>query len=212
VNDIWGGDELTEWGKPFWKLSLTAGRRMLERAVHSHIITSRYGVPLMIEHNSGLVVEVTDGDDVINRHYRGNLFYDLAKISIRRLAFAMAQELSGRGSLPEALLSFIPAHDYNITVVALTPGFLRSEAVLDHYGVTEKNWRDAIKKDIYFAESETPFYIGRAVAALAADPDASEKNGQALSTWDLAREYGFIDMDGRRPDWGKIHRKLFPAV
>lgn len=196
VNDVWGGDELTEWGKPFWKLTLQKGLLMLERAVHSHIISSRHGVPLMIEHSQGLIVEITDGDDIINRHYRGNLFYDLTKISVIRLAYAMAEEL----------------RDYNITAVALTPGFLRSEAMLDHFNVTEKNWQEAVKKDRHFAESETPFYIGRAVAALASDPNVREKTGKALTTWNLAKEYNFNDVDGRQPDWGRYMKENFPHL
>jgi NAD(P)-dependent dehydrogenase (short-subunit alcohol dehydrogenase family) len=204
VNDIWGGDELTEWGKPFWKLDPQHGRLMLERAVYAHILTSRYGVPLMIEQNHGLIVEITDGDDVLNRNYRGHLFYDLVKVSAIRLAYAMSQEL----------------RDYNITAVALTPGFLRSEAMLDHFGVTEENWRDAIKKEPSFAESETPFFVGRAVAALAADPNVKEKSGKALSSWNLAKEYGFTDIDGRQPnmgeriakDWDDRWNKIVAAV
>jgi NAD(P)-dependent dehydrogenase (short-subunit alcohol dehydrogenase family) len=181
VNDVWGGDALTQWGTPFWKLDLSKGLLMLERAVHSHIITSRYGVPLMLNNEGGLVIEVTDG---AAQYYRGNLFYDLVKVSVIRLAYDMAVELRGRG----------------VTAVALTPGFLRSEAMLDHFGVTEENWRDATKQDPYFAESETPFFIGRAVAALSADPAVTEKSGTALATWHLAREYGFTDVDGRQPD------------
>ena len=193
VNDIWGGDELTEWGTPFWKLSLQKGLLMLERAVHAHIITSRYGVPLMIEHNSGLVVEITDGDENINRHYRGHLFYDLAKVTAIRLAFSMGQEL----------------RDTNVTALALTPGFLRSEAMLDHFGVTEQNWQDATKKDPHFAQSETPFFVGRAVAALAADPNIKNKSGGSFSSGALAEEYGFSDVDGRRPNMGEHLERLF---
>ena len=185
VNDIWGGDALTEWGKPFWELSTEKGGQMLERAVHSHIITSRHGAPLMIERNAGLIVEVTDGDTL---GYRGNLFYDLAKNAVIRLAYAMAADL----------------HTHRVTALAITPGFLRSEAVLDHFGVTEANWRDAIEKDEYFAESETPCYVGRAIAALAADPNVAARSGGLFSSWGLAKEYGFTDLDGRRPDWGRF--------
>ena len=139
----------------------------------------------MVERNAGLVVEVTDGDTL---GYRGNLFYDLAKNAVIRLAYAMAGDL----------------HAHRVTAVALTPGLMRSEAVLDHYGVTEANWRDAIEKDPYFAESETPCYVGRAVAALAADPDVGAKRGGLFSSWGLAKEYGFTDVDGRQPDWGSF--------
>ena len=185
VNDIWGGDALTEWGSPFWSLSTAQGQTLLERAVHSHIITSRHGVPLMIERDAGLIVEMTDGDTY---GYRGNLFYDLAKNAVIRLAYAMAGDL----------------HAHRVTALAVTPGFLRSEHVLDHFGVTEANWRDAIEKDPYFAESETPCYVGRAVAALAADPQVKEKAGRLFSSWGLAKEYGFTDVDGRRPDWSSF--------
>ncbi len=183
VNDIWGGDALTEWGKPFWELSIAQGEQMLERAVHTHIITSRHGAPLMVERSAGLIVEVTDGDTF---GYRGNLFYDLAKNAVVRIAYAMAADLHGHG----------------VTALAITPGFLRSEAVLDHFGVTEADWRDAIEKDEYFVESETPCYVGRAIVALAADPDVAAKSGGLFSSWGLAKEYGFADVDGRRPDWG----------
>lgn len=184
VNDIWGGDALTEWGKPFWELSLEQGRLMFERAVFAHIMASRHGAPLMVEAGAGLIVEVTDGD---TDAYRGNLFYDLAKMSAIRLARAMAEEL----------------RPYNVTALAVTPGYLRSEAMLDYFGVTEANWQDAAKKDPHFIASETPFYVGRAVAALAADPHVAAKSGGVYSSWGLAREYGFTDIDGRRPDWGK---------
>ena len=194
VNDIWGGDELSEWGLPFWELSTAKGLEMLERAVNTHIITSRHGAPLMIERNAGLIVEVTDGDTL---GYRGNLFYDLAKNAVIRLACAMAADL----------------HAHRVTALAITPGFLRSEAVLDRFGVTEANWRAGVREDPYFAESETPCYVGRAVAALAADPRVANKSGGLLSSWSLAKEYGFTDLDGRRPDWGAFFaRKIHEIV
>ena len=184
INDIWGGDELTEWGTPFWKHSLSKGLLMLDRAVTAHIITSRYGAPLLVERKKGLIVEVTDGDTLA---YRGNLYYDQAKTSAIRLAYAMAWDLKGTG----------------VTALAVTPGFLRSEMMLEHFGVTEENWRDATKKDKHFSESETPNFVGRAIAALAADPHVQNKAGQVLASWTLAQEYGFDDVDGRRPDWGR---------
>ena len=178
-----GGDELTEWGKRLWEHALENGLLMLERAVHSHIITSHFLVPLMLGHPGGLVVEITDGVDA---DYRGNFFYDLVKSSVIRLAVALNAELRPHG----------------VTAVAITPGFLRSEAMLDHFGVTEANWRDA--PDPHFAaRSETPLFVGRAVAALAADPRAARGSGRALSSWELADEYGFADADGRRPHWGR---------
>ena len=188
VNDVWGGDELTEWGKPFWELSLEKGLLLLRRAVHAHVITSRHGVPLMVERRRGLVVEITDGDGL---YYRGNLFYDLAKATAIRLAFGMAEEL----------------RRHRVAAVAVTPGFLRSEAMLEHLGVTEANWREGAKKYPSFAASETPFFVGRAVAALASDPNVFEKTGRALSSWGLAREYGFKDVDGRAPDFAAWVRR-----
>lgn len=184
VNDIWGGDELAEWDKPFWEGSLRNGLRMQDRAVRSHIITSYYGAPFMVARGRGLIVEITDGNDY---GYRGNLFYSLAKVSNIHLAAAMAADL----------------RRYNVTALAVTPGFLRSEAMLDHFGVTEENWRDGARKDPHFIASETPYYVGRAVAALARDPRVAEKAGKALTSWDLAREYGFTDVDGRQPHWGE---------
>jgi NAD(P)-dependent dehydrogenase (short-subunit alcohol dehydrogenase family) len=184
VNDIWGGDALTEWGTPFWEMSVQKGLLMQQRGVHTHIITSRYAVPLLVEGGRGLVVEITDGDTL---SYRGNFFYDLAKTSVIRLAYAMAEEL----------------RPHHITALAVTPGFLRSEAMLEHFGVTEANWQEGAKKDPHFIASETPFFIGRAIAALAADPHLFQKTGQVFSSWGLAEEYGFTDIDGRRPNWGK---------
>jgi NAD(P)-dependent dehydrogenase (short-subunit alcohol dehydrogenase family) len=213
VNDIWGGDALTEFGKPFWQANLDNGLRMLRQAIHSHIITSHFAAPLMFGRaktkgrsrgkSRPIIFEITDGDAF---YYRGNLFYDLVKISVIRLAFAMARELRKR----------------NIVSVALTPGFLRSEAVLEHFGVTEANWKDAGKrKDANanstdqndapqdFLASESPRYIGRAAVALAVDPRAIEKSGRVFSSWALAREYGFTDLDGSQPHWGNYARKKY---
>jgi NAD(P)-dependent dehydrogenase (short-subunit alcohol dehydrogenase family) len=184
VNDVWGGDALTEFGKTFWQVSLDKGLAMLHQAVHSHIITSRHLAPLMVKRGHGLIVEITDGDFF---GYRGNLFYDLVKISVIRLAMSMAYELRKTA----------------ITALAVTPGFLRSEAMLDNFGVNEDNWRDGGKKDPNFLHSETPLYVGRAVAALAADPNVKKKSGQVFSSWDLSDEYGFTDADGSRPHWGR---------
>lgn len=192
INDVWGGDMLSEWGKPFWEASLDTGFKMIERGLHSHIITARYGVPLMVKRGTGLIIEITDGD---SPNYRGTMFYDLVKSSVIRLAMAMA------GDLRAAKLD-------GITALALTPGFLRSEAMLDHFGVTEATWREGIKQDPYFAESETPYFIGQAVVALATDPNVGAKTGQALATWYLAEEYGFNDYDGRRPHWQRFYDKM----
>ncbi len=193
VNDVWGGDALTEWGKPFWELSCQKGLAMLGQAVHTHIITSRHGAPLMIEGGRGLIVEITDGDFL---GYRGNLFYDLVKVGVIRLAYDMSVDLR--------------AHD--VTALAVTPGFLRSEAMLDHFGVTEANWLDAVKKDPHFAESESPAFVGRAVAALAADPDVSAKAGRVWASGTLGREYGFQDVDGRQPDWGAYFDRVVEKI
>ncbi|MCP1309890.1 SDR family oxidoreductase [Paenibacillus tyrfis] len=183
VNDVWGGDSLMEWGKTFWEQSVADGLLMQRRAVHSHMITSYYGVPLLMANKRGLIVEITDGWDY---RYRGNLYYSLAKISAIHLAAAMAEEL----------------RPHHVAAVAVTPGFLRSEAMLDHFGVTKDNWRAAAEKDPHFIMSETPHYVGRAVAALAADPRIMDKSGQALTSWGLSDEYGFTDEDGSRPHWG----------
>ncbi|HLK59716.1 MAG TPA: SDR family oxidoreductase [Chthonomonadaceae bacterium] len=189
VNDVWGGDELTEWDKPFWERSLEDGLLMLERAVHAHIITSYYGVPLMVARRQGLLIEITDsaadsGDNPVNDincGYRGDLFYDLSKVCANRLGYAFSEEL----------------RKVNVTALAISPGYLRSEAMLDHFGVTEATWRDAIAKDRHFAKSETPFYIGRAVVALASDPNVAAKAGKVWTSGQLAHEYVFTDIDGR---------------
>ncbi|MNK27553.1 3-oxoacyl-[acyl-carrier-protein] reductase FabG [compost metagenome] len=184
VNDIWGGDPLSDWNSRFWEHSLQNGLKMQTSAVHTHMITSYYAAPLMIKRNQGLILEITDGFDY---RYRGNLYYSLAKISAIHLAAAMAEDL----------------REYQVTSIALSPGFLRSEAMLDHFGVTEDNWRDAGLKDPHFLMSETPAYTGRAAAALAADPYVHRKTGMALTTWGLSDEYDFVDVDGRRPHWGR---------
>ena len=184
VNDVWGGDELTEWGVPFWELDLDKGFAMLRRAIDTHIITARFAAPMFVTQNSGLIVEVTDGD---SPRYRGNFFYDLAKSSVIRMAFALSEEL----------------RDYHVTALAVTPGFLRSEAMLDLFGVSEANWQDGAQKDPHFIASETPYFVGRAIAALAADPNISAKSGGVYSSWGLSDEYGFSDIDGNRPHWGR---------
>jgi NAD(P)-dependent dehydrogenase (short-subunit alcohol dehydrogenase family) len=188
VNDIWGGDPLTEWGKPFWEHSLEDGLQMQRLAVATHIVTSWHLVPLMVDRGGGLVVEITDG---VGPEYRGSFFYDLAKSSVIRLALAQAGDL----------------REHGVAAVAVSPGFLRSEMMLEHFGVTEQNWRDGAQRDPHFIASETPRFVGRSVAALAADPNVMEKTGQALSSWKLSREYGFTDVDGSRPDWGEYARE-----
>ena len=190
-NDIWGGEELTEWGQPPWTMSYRLGRTMLERAVFSHILTSRYAVPLMVKRKRGIVVEITDGDHL---DYRGSFFYDLVKSTVIRLALAYHEEFE-EAKLPR------------LSAVAVTPGFLRSEYMLDQFGVTEENWRDAAAKVRRFAASETPYFLGRAIVALAADPKVHAKSGKVFGSWTLAKEYKFNDRNGTRPDWGKAFRE-----
>ncbi|WP_437674008.1 SDR family oxidoreductase [Sorangium sp. So ce131] len=185
VNDVWGGEHLFEWNTPLWEHSLESGMRLLRLAVDTHILTSHHALPLLIKRPGGLVVEITDGTADYNAgHYRVSFFYDLAKAAVLRMAFAQAEELRAHGC----------------TAVALTPGWLRSEIMLGHYGVTEERWRDALAKQPHFAISETPAYVGRAVAALAADPEVARWSGQSLSSGQLARVYGFTDRDGSQPD------------
>jgi len=188
VNDIWGGEELTEWGRPPWTMSYRLGRTMYERAVFSHLLTSRYAVPLMVARKRGLVVEVTDGDHL---DYRGSLYYDLVKTSVIRLALAYHAE-------------FEEAHLSRLSAVAVTPGFLRSEFMLDQFGVTEEHWREAADPPRHFYASETPDFLGRAVVALAADPRVHSKSGKVFGTWTLAKEYRFNDRDGSQSDWGRV--------
>jgi NAD(P)-dependent dehydrogenase (short-subunit alcohol dehydrogenase family) len=184
VNDIWGATTM-EWNKSVWESSLDIGLRTLRRAVDTHAITSHFALPLLIKTSGGLVVEVTDGTDEYNAtNYRVSFFYDLAKAAVNRMAFALAHELQPYGG----------------TAVSLTPGWLRSEAMLDAYGVTESNWRDATERSPHFAISESPAFVGRAVAALAQDPDVSRWNGKSLSSGQLAKIYGFTDLDGSQPD------------
>jgi NAD(P)-dependent dehydrogenase (short-subunit alcohol dehydrogenase family) len=194
VNDI---SELIpqDFGKTFWQVNLENGFANLRNVLHTHIITSHFAAPLLMETSAsskspGLIVEIGDGDSY---SYRGHLFYDLTKTSVIRLAFAMARELRRK----------------NVAAVALTPGFLRSEAMLEQFGVTEANWQDAVKKDPNYAASETPLYAGRAVATLAADPDIMKKSGRVFSSWGLSEEYAFCDSDGRRPHWGKHYKEKY---
>ncbi|WP_089157500.1 SDR family oxidoreductase [Micromonospora sp. NBS 11-29] len=193
VNDVWGGDPLITWEKPVWEQPLDAGFRMLRLAVDTHIITSHFALPLLIRKPGGLVVEIGDGTKAYNdTTYRLSVFYDLAKVSVNRLGFSQAHELAPHGC----------------TAVALTPGWLRSEAMLEHFGVTEANWRDGAKTEPHFVMSETPAFVGRAVAALAADPDRARWNGQSLDSGGLAQEYGFTDLDGTRPHWARYHDEV----
>jgi NAD(P)-dependent dehydrogenase (short-subunit alcohol dehydrogenase family) len=185
VNDIWGAEHLFKFNTPLWEHDLADGLRLLRLAVETHLITSHHALPLLIRNRGGLVVEVTDGTAAYNAdHLRVNSFYDLAKSSVIRLAWAQAQELAEHGC----------------AAVALTPGWMRSEQMLEHHSVSESNWRDAIERSPHFCISESPRYVGRAVAALAADPDFVRWSGDSLSSGQLAQEYGFTDTDGTRPD------------
>ena len=185
VNDLWGGEKLKEWNTPVWKHDLHNGLRMLTLGVHTHLITAHFALPLLLERPGGLLVEVTDGTAGYNaEHYRINPFYDLAKVSVTRMAWAHAKDLAPHGA----------------TSVSLTPGWLRSEMMLEAFGVTEESWRDATARIPHFAISETPRFVGRAVVALASDPDRARWNGQSLSSGELAKVYGFTDLDGSCPD------------
>lgn len=196
INDIWGADLLIEWNVPVWEHSLNKGLRMLRLAIDTHIITSHFALPLLIRRPGGLVVEMTDGTAEYNAtHYRNSLFYDLAKTTVIRMAWVLAEEL----------------RTHRCTAVALTPGWLRSEQMLGIYGVGESNWRDATAKQPHFVISESPRYVGRAVAHLAGDPDAARWNCQSLSSGQLAKEYGFTDLDGSQPDCWRYMREVVDA-
>ena len=197
VNDIWGAELLkggpSEWDTPVWELDLDKGLRILRLAIDTHVITSHHLLPLLVDRPGGLLVEVTDGTTAYNAsHYRISVFYDLAKVGVNRLAFSQGHELAPFGG----------------TAVAITPGWLRSELMLDHFGVSEANWRDAFDPPPGvqptappdFGVSESPRYVGRAVVALASDPDRARWNQQSVDSGRLAREYGFTDLDGSRPD------------
>jgi NAD(P)-dependent dehydrogenase (short-subunit alcohol dehydrogenase family) len=180
VNNV-NGDDLVEWEGPFWKQSLDKGLRLLERGVDAHVITTHAAIPLMLPAGRGLIVGISDLGSI-------SFFYGFEKACVMKMAELLAPEL----------------RPHRIAAVTVTPGFLRSEAMLENFGVTEANWRDAVKKDPYFAGSETPFYVGRAVAALAADPRVMLKTGGTYGSWHLADEYGFTDVDGARPHWERF--------
>ncbi|MCA9840330.1 MAG: SDR family oxidoreductase [Trueperaceae bacterium] len=185
VNDVWGAEGLTQWDTPVWEHSLEKGLRILRLALDTHIITSHFALPLLIKNKGGLLIEMTDGTESYNRdRYRSALFYDLAKTAVNRMAWGLSKELEPHGC----------------TALALTPGWLRSELMLDGFGVTEANWREVIERYPGFAFSETPRYVGRAVAHLAADAKVAKFNGQSLSSAELAKHYGFTDIDGSQPD------------
>ncbi|HYZ27792.1 MAG TPA: SDR family oxidoreductase [Thermoleophilaceae bacterium] len=193
VNDIWGSEHLFEWNKPVWEHDLAHGLRLLRLAIDTHLITSHHALPLLIRNRGGVVAEITDGTLAYNaEHYRVSMFYDLAKTAVIRLAWAQAQELRAHGC----------------TSVAITPGWMRSELMLEHYGVSEANWRDGTERTPHFCISETPRYLGRAVAALAADADAARWNGESVSSAQLAKVYGFTDVDGTQPDFWRYEAEV----
>ena len=196
VNDIWGAEHLFTFNTPLWEHDLDNGLRLLRLAIDTHLITSHHALPLLIRRPGGLVVEVTDGTAAYNAdNYRVNAFYDLAKSSVIRMAWGLAQELAEHGG----------------TAVALTPGWMRSELMLEHHGVSESNWRDATERTPHFCISESPRYLGRAVAALAGDPDVSRWNGLSLSSGRLAQVYGFTDVDGTQPDCWRYMAEIVDA-
>ena len=198
VNDIWGAEVLkggpAQWNRRVWEHDLADGLRILRLGVETHLVTSHHLLPLLVERPGGLVVEVTDGTAAYNAaRYRISVFYDLAKVAVTRLAFSQGHELAPHGG----------------TAVAITPGWLRSEMMLEAFGATEATWRDAVgvRVPLDFAHSESPRYVGRAIAALAADPQRARWNQQSVSSGQLAREYGFTDLDGTQPDiWPHIEQ------
>lgn len=191
VNDIFGGDRYAEWDKPLWEHDLGSGLRMLRMGVDTHIVTSHAALPLLLRGERGLLVEMTDGTAEVNARYRERVgfFYDLVKANVSRIILSLTHELRNRP----------------VTALGVTPGWLRSEGMLDNYGVSEDNWRDALVDAPGFAISESPTYVGRGVAALAADPEVARFAGQVLTSRQLADRYGVTDVDGSRPDaWGYI--------
>ncbi|MEU5690673.1 SDR family oxidoreductase [Actinosynnema sp. NPDC020468] len=189
VDDVWGGELDTQFG-PFWEQDLTRQLRLWDNSVRAHLVTLHRLLPLLVRKPGGLLVEVTDGDN--DEYYPGSLAYDSVKVAIRRFGTVLAKELEPHGG----------------TSVAVTPGFLRSEQMLDHFGVTEENWRDAIAQEPHYALSETPYYLARGIRALAEDPTRNRFTGQALASWTLMHEYATTDLDGSRPDWGRWYREI----
>ena len=196
VNDIWGGEHLFEWNKAVWEHNLENGLRLLRLAIDTHLITAHHALPILIQNPGGLLIEVTDGTAEYNAdHYRLSVFYDLAKVAANRMAWAHAKDLA----------------PYSGTAVSLTPGWMRSEMMLDNYQVTEQTWQEATAKSPHFIISESPRFVGRAVVALAADPERARWSGESLSSGGLAQVYGFTDVDGSRPDCWRYLREVQEA-
>ncbi|WP_204754335.1 SDR family oxidoreductase [Herpetosiphon giganteus] len=189
VNDIWGGETAVVWGQKFWEGDIHKNLNLLHNSIDTHLITSFYAAPLLVARGQGLIIEVTDGDTL---NYRGHSIYDLIKTSVMRIAVGMHEDLK----------------DHGVTALTVTPGFLRSEQMLDHFGVAEENWRDAIAKEPHYSESETPYYLGRGIVALASDPNVAQKAGKTWASWTLMEEYGFFDVDGRQPHWGAYYANV----
>jgi NAD(P)-dependent dehydrogenase (short-subunit alcohol dehydrogenase family) len=190
VNDVWGGDRFVSWGKPVWEHPLDATLTVVRNGLETHLITSHLAIPLLLASPDGLVVEVGDGKG--DAPYRTNMPYDLVKHGVVRMGEALAWELAPHG----------------VTALSVTPGYLRSEMMLELYGVTEATWREAAERVPNFEHSETPHLLGRGVAALAADPERARFAGRCLGSWDLMEHYGFTDADGRRPNWGAVDRQV----
>ncbi len=189
VNDVWGGDPFVQWGKTLWEHPLDATLSVLRNGIETHLITSHFAIPLMLEGTGGLVVEVGDGKRDVP--YRTNMSYDVVKSAVVRIGEALAHEVRPHG----------------LTALTVTPGWLRSESMLELYDVTEETWREAAERIPYFGHSETPHLLGRGIAALAADADRDRFSGQCLGSWDLMRIYDLTDADGARPDWGAVDRE-----
>jgi NAD(P)-dependent dehydrogenase (short-subunit alcohol dehydrogenase family) len=195
VDSVAGEDPMmSDWSGP-WELDLTNAEAILRQAVLSRVITAKHAMRAMVRGRRGLIVEITENDVLMGS---GNVVVQIAKLAHRGLAVILAP--------------YLKAH--NVAAIALTPGFLRSEQMLEHFGVTEGTWRDAGAKDPNFLESESPLFVGRAVVALATDPQLMSRSGHLFSSWELGRELGFTDADGRRPDWGmkEIDFSVVPEV
>lgn len=190
VNDIWGGDDLIDWSIPFYESDVDRGLSAMHRSIDTHLITSRAFTPMMVRQGHGRIIEITDGTDY---SYRGNVYYSMIKTTIIHMAFALDAALMEKG----------------IRALPVTPGFLRSEWMLDNFGVSEANWKDGVKKEPHFIASETPLFVGRAIAALAAEPDWSPYIGRAWASWTLSDVFDITDADGEWPHWGRYYEKTF---
>ena len=199
VNDIFGGDAYMQWDKKLWEHDLPGGLRMLRMGIDTHLITAALALPLVLRHPGGLVIEMTDGTFEYNKNYRQRVgfYYDLVKAAVGRITTALAAELEGEAC----------------TALAVTAGWLRSEAMLDEFGVTEQNWRDATARVPHFCISESPTYVARGIAALAADPGVARYAGTSLTSGQLGRIYGVTDTDGSRPDgWSYVTEIETPGL